>query len=397
MSKRKRVVVVGGGAGGLIVANSLAARDDYEVTLVNDTPYHHYWPQLLQIAFRGDDSQLRRRIETLVKRGVNLLIDAAEAVDLNERVVVTSAGRRLQYDFVVLAPGLTIDHGAIKGNDKLVELFGDFHSTPENAWKVFSTITSIRKGRFVVAVADPGHRCPPSPYEGVLLADEVLRARGVRQDVSITLAVPYPRAYPSETFNEVLEPILKERGIEVETFFTVDSVDMDNRKLIALEGGDLAFDAAVVVPMHKGPRLKIVPEDLKNEDGFIKADKLTNRVGDFDDAFAIGDASTSSNVRTGVTAHLQAKVVERRLRGENAVNTGRTNCPTEIGFGLGTFVISDYSHPPVKLPPTRVFYIMKRLFADTYWDVLKHPEFWDPIFDAYFEATEPGRLWEIFK
>ena len=162
MSKRKRVVVVGGGAGGLIVANSLAARDDYEVTLVNDTPYHHYWPQLLQIAFRGDDSQLRRRIETLVKRGVNLLIDAAEAVDLNERVVVTSAGRRLQYDFVVLAPGLTIDHGAIKGNDKLVELFGDFHSTPENAWKVFSTITSIRKGRFVVAVADPGHRCPPS-------------------------------------------------------------------------------------------------------------------------------------------------------------------------------------------------------------------------------------------
>ena len=397
MSKRKRVVVVGGGAGGLIVANSLAARDDYEVTLVNDTPYHHYWPQLLQIAFRGDDSQLRRRIETLVKRGVNLLIDAAEAVDLNERVVVTSAGRRLQYDFVVLAPGLTIDHGAIKGNDKLVELFGDFHSTPENAWKVFSTITSIRKGRFVVAVADPGHRCPPSPYEGVLLADEVLRARGVRQDVSITLAVPYPRAYPSETFNEVLEPILKERGIEVETFFTVDSVDMDNRKLIALEGGDLAFDAAVVVPMHKGPRLKIVPEDLKNEDGFIKADKLTNRVGDFDDAFAIGDASTSSNVRTGVTAHLQAKVVERRLRGENAVNTGRTNCPTEIGFGLGTFVISDYSHPPVKLPPTRVFYIMKRLFADTYWDVLKHPEFWDPIFDAYFEATEPDRLWEIFK
>ncbi|MGC9072148.1 MAG: NAD(P)/FAD-dependent oxidoreductase [Acidilobus sp.] len=394
---RKRVVIVGGGAGGLILANSLAIRGEYDVTLLNDTPYHYYWPQLLQIAFRGDESQLRRPIDGLVRRGVNLIIDRAEAVNLNERKVVTTSGRELSYDFVVLAPGLTIDHSAIKGNDKLVELFGDFHSTPENAWKVYSTITSIRKGGFVVAVADPGHRCPPSPYEGVLLADEALRLRGVRNDVSITLAVPYPRPYPSETFNEVLEPILKERGIEVETFFTVDSVDLEGKKLIALEGGELQFDAAVIVPIHKGPRLKVIPEDLKNEDGFIKADKMMNRIGNFDDAYAIGDASTSANVRTGVTAHLQAKVVERRLRGEPAVNTGRTNCPTELGFGQGTFVISDYGHPPVKLPPNRVFYLLKRLFADTYWDVLKHPEFWDPLFDSYLEATDPGRLWQIFK
>ena len=397
MPDEKRVVVVGGGAGGLMLANSLAVRGGFNVTLINDTSFHHYWPQLLQIAFRGDDSQLRRRIDALVRRGVNLLLDRVESVDLNERAVITASGRKVEYDFIVLAPGLTIEHGAIKGNERLAEAFGDFHSTPENAWRVYSTIRSIRKGRLVIAVADPGHRCPPSPYEGALLADEALRARGVRQDVSVTLAVPYPRAYPSETFNEVIEPILKEREVEVETFFTVDSVDMDNRKLVALEGGELTFDAAVVVPIHKGPRLKIVPEDLRDDEGFIKADKLTNRVGNFDDAFAIGDASTSSNVRTGVTAHLQAKVVERRLRGEQAVNTGRTNCPTEIGFGLGTFVISDYEHPSVKLPPSRVFYVMKRLFADMYWDMLRHPEFWDPIFEVYFEATDPGRLWGMYK
>jgi len=191
--------------------------------------------------------------------------------------------------------------------------------------------------------------------------------------------------------------VLKERGIEVETFFTVDSVDLDNKKLIALEGGEMPFDAAIIVPMHKGPKLKVIPEDVKDEDGFIKADKLTNQVAGFDDAFAIGDASTSTNARTGVTAHLQAKVVERRLRGEAAVNTGRTNCPTELGFGLGTFVISDFKHPPVKLPPMRVFYAMKRFFADAYWDIVKYPEFWDPIFDTYFDATSPERLWQIFK
>jgi len=396
-SARRKVVIVGGGAGGLILANSLAIRGEYDITLINDTPYHYYWPQLLQIAFRGDDRQLRRPIDSLVRRGVNLVIERAETVNLQERKVVLASGRELTYDIVVIAPGLTIDHSAVKGNDKLVEQFGDFHSTPENAWKVYSTVRNIKKGRLVIAVADPRHRCPPSPYEGVLLADEALRTYGVRDNVNITIAVPYPRAYPAETFNEVLEPVLKERGIEVETFFTVDSVDLDNKKLIALEGGEMPFDAAIIVPMHKGPKLKVIPEDAKDEDGFVKADKLTNQVAGFDDAFAIGDASTSTNARTGVTAHLQAKVVERRLRGEVAVNTGRTNCPTELGFGLGTFVISDFKHPAVKLPPMRVFYVMKRFFADAYWDIVKYPEFWDPIFDTYFDATSPERLWQIFK
>ena len=62
-SARRKVVIVGGGAGGLILANSLAIRGEYDITLINDTPYHYYWPQLLQIAFRGDDRQLRRPID----------------------------------------------------------------------------------------------------------------------------------------------------------------------------------------------------------------------------------------------------------------------------------------------------------------------------------------------
>ena len=396
MPQARRVVIVGGGAGGLIAANMLARERDVKVTLLNDTPYHYYLPQLLQIAFRGDDSQLRRPLDSLVRSGVELLLERAARVNLAERSVETESGRPIPYDYLILAPGLTVDHSAIRGNEPLASKFGDFHSTPENAWRVHSAISGINKGRVVVAVADPKHRCPPSPYEAVLLADEALRARGVRQDVSITLAVPYPRAYPSESFNEVIEPVLRERGIAIETFFTVDSVDVEGGRMTSLEGGELQFDVGIVVPMHKGPRLSVLPEGTLDEDGFVKADRLTNAVNGYDDAFAIGDASTSANARTGVTAHLQAEVVVKRLRGEHSVNTGRTNCPTELGFGMGTFVISDYQHPAVKLPPMRVFFLMKRMFADMYWDMLKYPEFWNPIFESYLEATEPGRLSKIF-
>ncbi len=36
---------------------------------------------------------------------------------------------------------------------------------------------------------------------------------------------------------------------------------------------------------------------------------------------------------------------------------------------------------------------MKMAFASIYWDMIRHPELWDPpIFDAFFEATNPSTL-----
>ncbi|MGC8573099.1 MAG: NAD(P)/FAD-dependent oxidoreductase [Caldisphaera sp.] len=395
MAEKKKFLIVGGGAGGAILANSLVK--DFDVTVINDSPYHYYWPQLLQIAFRNDYSNLYRSLSSLLVKGVNLVIDRVKKVDLQDRIVTLSNNKTMNYDYVAIAPGVTIEHKGIDGNEKLVEQYGDFHSTPQNASKVFDVVSNMKKGTFVIAVGDPYHRCPPSPYEGVLLADEVFRLRGVRNDINMILAVPYPRAYPAETFNEVLEPILKERGINVMTFFTADKIDTENKKITSLEGEELSYDAAIVVPVHKGPKIEIKPDDAINQDGFINADKFTNQILKYDDAFAIGDASTSANAKTGVTAHLQAKVVSKRVLGLDARNTGRTNCPTELGFEKGTFVISDYNHPAAKVPANTINFIMKRLFADAYWDIIRHPEFWDPIFDVYFENTQPEVLWKLFR
>jgi|GEM_PF-2318938 len=116
----------------------------------------------------------------------------------------------------------------------------------------------------------------------------------------------------------------------------------------------------------------------------------------FDDASVIGDASAVPVAKTGVTAHLQAEVVAKRLQGEDARNSGRTNCPFDLGYGLGTFVISDYRNPVVKLPPSRFSHMAKMLFAATYWDMVRYPELWNPIFEAYFDATEPAKLARIY-
>ena len=336
IGRRDKVVIVGGGAGGALLANMLASKTmDFEVTVVDKSPFHVYLPELLHIAFKGYTKSIAMPLRELLKPGVNLVIDKVVGVDFDNREVRLSSGKSLDYDYIVVAAGATIDYSQVPGLKEHVIRFGDFHSCIDNAKKVWENLRSFSKGTYAIVVADPMHRCPPSPYEGIFLAEEYFTRRGIRSNVRVVLAVPYPRAYPAESMNEIVEPILKERGIELITFFTLDKIDVENRVMYSLEGDELKYDAAVVVPFHRGPEIRFSPESVVNEDGFILADKYTNNIKGYDDAFVIGDASAASHAKTGVTAHLQARVVALRLAGFDARNTGRTHCPFEMGYGLG--------------------------------------------------------------
>ncbi|MFB6489731.1 MAG: NAD(P)/FAD-dependent oxidoreductase [Thermoproteus sp. AZ2] len=388
---KKRVVIIGGGAGGAIAANRLPL-EEFDVTVIDSQPYHYYWPWLLYIAFKGSRRPMKAEIRSLLRPGVNFIQARAEAVDLANRRVQLEGGKAVEYDYLIAATGSGPNYSVIGGLDKAVEKYGDYHSTEANAWRVWDTINKLKGGTFAVIVGGDPYRCPPSPLEGVFLAEEFFRSRGLRDRVRVLFASPYPRPYPAEPMNEVVEPLLKERGIEYVTFFTLDHIDDEKKVAVSMEGEELKYDALVVIPPHAGADIKYSPPDVLTQDRFVQADKYTNNIKGFDDAFVIGDASAVPVAKTGVTAHLQATVVVKRILGEDARNTGRTNCPFDLGYGLGTFVISDFENPVVKLPPSRFSHLAKMAFAAAYWDMIKYPELWDPIIDAYFEATRPAKL-----
>ncbi|CCC81301.1 NAD(P)/FAD-dependent oxidoreductase [Thermoproteus tenax] len=392
---KKRVVIVGGGAGGAIAANNLPT-NEFDVVVVDKNAYHYYWPWLLYIAFKGSKRPIKKEIRELLRPKVSFIQSSVTTIDLNERRVVLEGGKALSYDYLIVATGSYPNYQLIGGHEKVAEKYGDYHSTEGRAWAVWNTINSLRRGTLAIVVGGDPYRCPPSPLEGVFLSEEFFRRRGLQDIVDIIFAVPYPRPYPAEPMNEVVEPILKERGIDYRTFFTLDRIDDERKVAVSMEGEELKYDALIVIPPHVGADIKYRPEDVLTPDRFVQADKFTNNIKGFDDAFVIGDASAVPVAKTGVTAHLQATVVAQRLQGIDARNTGRTNCPFDLGYGLGAFVISDYNHPVVKLPPSRFSHLAKMAFAAAYWDMVKYPELWNPIFDAYFEATEPEKLGRIY-
>ena len=384
-----RVIVIGGGTGGTMVANALDKRR-FDVTLLSASPMHLFQPALLYVAFKHAKPDALREERRLLDPRVRLVQETVTHVNLKERVVTTGGGIRYDYDSVVLATGVTTDSSQIPGLADVEAQFGNFHSNVAQAEKLWAALDAFRGGTIALGQSTPICKCPPSPVEGILLTDHLLRQRGLREKTRLVLFTPYPRAYPAEPMNAIIEPILKERGIEIMTFFDIDRVDPASRTIHSIEGDQIQYDLPVIIPPFVGTRIAYEPANVVDASGFIVTDKVSLRVQGTDTAFAIGDATNLPTSKAGVGAHLEAKVVAKTLMGEPAAFDGRTHCPVDLGDGRGTFVIGSYTSPVVKYPPSRLNHFMKMMMGRIYWMSLRGTL--EPIFDWYFERTRPERL-----
>ena len=383
----QRVLVLGGGSGGTIVANSLGRA--FETTIVSPSSDHLFQPGLLYAAFKGARSQLVRDERRLLGRRVHFLEEAAARVDLHDKWVETAGGRRLAYDQLVVATGIAADPSQIPGLAEVADEVGNYHSSVDNARKLWRNLDRFSGGTIALGQAMPICKCPPSPLEGILLVDELLRARGIRRKSRLVFFTPYPRAYPAEPMNRIAEPILKERGIEILTFFDLDRIDPGTKTLTSIEGDVIECDLPIVVPPFIGADIAYEPPETLDASRLVITDPRTLRVKGADAAFAIGDATSLPTSKTGVGAHLEAKVVARTLNGAPTVFEGRTNCPFDVAGGRATFVAGTYDAPVVPSPPSRMKHLMKMGFARLYWVSLRGVL--DPVLDVYFRLTDPAK------
>jgi sulfide:quinone oxidoreductase len=391
----QRVVVVGSGDGGTFTANLLASelRDEIHgglvsVQLVGEHLKHPFQPGNLDIAFKGASPEKYVKEETeLLRKEVDFIQDPAVKIDYKARSVVTKSGRTLYYDYLVMATGAVADPSKIPG---LADGAMNFHTGGKDSQRIWESLQRFGGGTVIVAIAGTPHKCPPSPNEAAFMLDEFFRNRGVRDKVKIRFLTPYPRPYPAERISHVIEPMFQEKGIEVSTFFNVDSVDPSARKIYSLEGETFDYDLLIAVPPHHGADV-IINSGIGDADGYIPTDRGTMRVDGQEGVYAIGDATDIPVSKSGVVAHLQSVVVAHNIVSEMQKSpdllqyNGRINCPMEVGHRKAIFVSATYTSPPTDQTPSMVKYYMKRSFAMIYWRALNGSL--ERIFDLFFGKT----------
>ena len=375
----ERILVLGGGVGGTLAANLLARKlkrridaGEVAVTLVDEGGEHVYQPGFMYIAMGGERAEkLHRPERSLLDRRVQLIIARATRIDAATRSVELESGDPLAYDYLLIATGSRIVPEEIPHFEAEAHHFYG----ADAAERLRAALDAFDGGRIVVGIAGMPYKCPPAPLEVTFLVDSELRDRGLRDRSEIHYCSPIGRAFTIESVSDMATPILEEKGIELHTFFNVETIDPERRVVESLEGEELSYDLLILVPPHRGAQL-VVDSGLAPAAGWLPTDHHTLEVTGQERMFAIGDATDLPLSKAGSTAHFEAPIVVERIvaavegREPDAVAgnyTGKVMCFFEVGDGKGTLLQFDYDHPPKPPKPNRLWHLGKIVFNKTYW------------------------------
>jgi sulfide:quinone oxidoreductase len=376
----KRVLILGGGVGGTIVANLVARKLKHEidtgaatVTVVDQTGDHVYQPGFMYIAFGHERAEALQRPERgLLDKRVALVVGQVKRVDEAARTVELATGERLGYDQLVLATGSRIVPELVEHFDTEAQHF----YTAEAAAGLRKALDAFEGGRIVVAIAGMPYKCPPAPLEVSFLIESELRQRGLRDKSEVHFCSPIGRAFTIETVSDMATPVLADKGIELHTFFNVETIDPQRKVLQSLEGEELPYDLLILVPPHRGAQFLVDSGLAPGPGGWLPTDRHTLQVGGRPDVYALGDATDLPLSKAGSTAHFEAPIVAERVAaavtgrepdGKHANYAGNVMCFFEIGDGKGTLLRFDYDHPPRPPKPNRVWHLGKLAFNKAYW------------------------------
>ncbi len=378
-----RIAIVGGGVGGTLIANRLThllhgdSRRETSITVYDAEGTHTYQPGWLYVPFaQQDPSKLTRPEARLLQQDITLLSGDAGRVQRvlpAEKRLLTADGQTHPYDYLVLATG---SRNAPEDVPGFAEGADHFYSE-EASLILEKKLANFEGGRIVTGVASVPYRCPPAPLEFTFMLEAWLRDRGLRDKTDLHYVFPINRPFPIESVAEFVTPLLAQRGIEVHTFFNVDTIDPQTLVVSSLEGDDLDYDLLVLAPPHRGQKL-IVDSGLGDRDGWIPTDRNTLRVKGYEEAnlFAVGDATDLPVSKSGSAAHYEGHIVAESIAAElqhrpiQRRYAGRVACFLETGHGQATFLWFDYEHPPKPPKPRRMWHLEKAALNTFYWQLI---------------------------
>ena len=345
------VVVVGGGFGGATAARYLRRyAPQLRVTLVEPArsfytcPFsNHYLAGL-----RGWDS-LRHGYDGLRAAGVQVV--HAQAVDVNaaRRSLQLADGSRLQWDRLVLSPGVDMRWNALEGYDEAAA------GRAPHAWKAGAQTRLLRRqlqamadgGTFVMVIPDNPFRCPPGPYERASLVAHYFKRHKPRSKILLL-----------DAKNNFSKKALFLQGWKALYGGMIEWVSLaGDGQVVRVDAAALEVET-VFGARHRGQVLNVIPPQ--------KAGFIAGRAGVVDDSgwapvrgenfesrqvpgiHVLGDASLAGPMpKSGFAANNQGKMVAAALAAElqgrpPPAAVYANTCYSLVGPGYGISVAGVY-------------------------------------------------------
>ncbi|MER5805425.1 NAD(P)/FAD-dependent oxidoreductase [Streptomyces mirabilis] len=357
-----QVVIVGGGTAGISVAVRLLHAGVRDIALVDPADTHYYQPLWTLVGGgRAPAAASERPQSSVVPKGIAWIRERAEHVDPDNQAVSTSGGRTIGYDTLVVCPGIQLDWGKVPG---MAEAITAPHTSStyryDLAPRTWDLIRPMRSGTAVFTMPAGAIKCGGAPQKMAYLAADHWREQGVLNDIRIVLVLPTPGMFGVPVFAQELERVVARYNIEVRHNSELVEVDPDGRSAIVVDHNSGTKDTIPFDMMHLVPP-QSAPDWLKDTSlanpadpaGYVDINKHTMQHVRYPNVFALGDAGSSPNSKTGAAIRKQAPVVARNVvaslkRADSlpASYDGYSSCPITTSRHTMLLAEFDYTMQP---------------------------------------------------
>ncbi len=309
-----RVVVVGGGFGGATCAKYLRIYDPtLNVTMIEQNANFITCPgSNWVLGGMRTMADITHSYDSLrSKHGVNVMHDRVTAIDASKRIVKLASGKSVEYDRLVVSPGIDFRWNAIEGYDEAAS------QLMPHAWKAGPQTVLLQKqlhamadgGTCIISPPPMPFRCPPGPPERVSMVAYYFKKHKPRSKILILDAKEgfSKQGLFMDAWNELYPGMIE--FVPASKGGKVSRVDTKTNTVYTDEG----------LTTHKGSVVNIIPAQragdiaiqsgLANETGWCPVNQHTFESTLVPNVHVIGDSSVAGDLpKSGHTANNIAKM-----------------------------------------------------------------------------------------
>ncbi len=385
------ILVVGGGNAGISVSAQLLNKNKkLQLAIIEPSDKHYYQPAWSLVgAGIFNKAKTERSEASVIPKGATWIRDAVTSFKPEENKVYLNNGISLTYDYLIVAPGIQLNWGEVKGLKENLSKNGvcsnyDFRYA-DYTW---TCIQQTHQGKAIFTNPHTTVKCGGAPLKIMYLASDYFRKQGRDKQIEVAMWSGGTRVFGVPKYEEVLKGIIAERHINMQFHQKLVEIDGENKRAkftgIGEQNKDVEtwvdFSMIHVTPPQSAPDF-IRNSPLANTAGWVDVDRFTLQHNKYKNIFSLGDASSLPTSRTGAAIRKQAPVLVKNLMAAmqdkplEARYNGYTSCPIITGYGKLMLAEFDYDNQPAETFPFNqakerwsMFMLKRYILPWLYWN-----------------------------
>lgn len=389
-----RILIIGGGAAGCSFAARLMRRlSNPDITLIDPADRQYYQPGFTFIAagiFKPDE--VWKPMSKCIPSGVKWIKDSVIELDPVKQTARTAGGQMVEYDFLVLTPGLQINWDKVEGISRETLGQGNAHCIYDfmGAQRIWPAIQELvaKGGRGVFTDTYTKHKCGGAPKKICMLTEHLARKEGKRDGVQLDYFCSEKALYDVPLYTPRLLQIYEERNIGLEVRHRVKGIDTLAKKVYLehyekvketqtdAQGNETEVEREIVTPRVEDYDLlsfvppQSAPDFVRNaglswtegklaKDGWAMVDKKTLVHLAYPNIVCLGDVAGIPTSKTSSAIRIQLPIAVDNLlsimQGKEPTKeyNGYACCPIVTDYGHVLLCEFDYDkNPDISFPFT---------------------------------------------